>query len=131
MFIEIQNAKDKDLVYTYIINILKELKVDRRKRYDIIVKFPKRMPKGFGDAYGVCEGDQNESIINISNKQVFLEQMITLAHEIVHAKQFMDGAYPSEREAIRNEYHLFGKCFPFGGLHPDKNVVQYTFNLKN
>ena len=120
MFIEIKTTKHPDLISTYVINILKELNVDRRKRYDIIIKFPKRMPNGYGDSFGVCEGDKADSIIHISNKQSFFEQMITLAHELVHAKQFFEGRYPSEREAISSEYHLFGKCFPFHALKNGK-----------
>ena len=116
MFIEIKTNKHSDLVFDYVINVLKELNVDRRKAYDITINFPKRMPNGYGDSFGVCEGDNEDSMIYISGKQSFFEQMITLAHELLHAKQFMNGEYPSEREAIASEYHLFGKCFPFSEL---------------
>jgi hypothetical protein len=71
------------------------------------------MPKGFGDSLGLCEGDRKESLIDIAQKQTFYEQMITLAHEMVHAKQFMKGEYPSEMEAKSLEYDLFGRCYPW------------------
>ena len=39
------DIKDKNLVEIYIINVLKHLKIDRRKSTEIIVKFRKKMPK--------------------------------------------------------------------------------------
>ena len=30
----------------------------------------------------------------------------TLAHEMIHVKQFLNGEYPSEREAKRKEFDL-------------------------
>ena len=107
------DIKDKNLVEIYIINVLKHLKIDRRKSTEIVVKFRKKMPKGFGDSVGLCEGDKEECIVYISNKQTFYEQMITLAHELVHAKQFLKGEYPSEMEAKSQEYDLLGRCFPW------------------
>ena len=107
------DIKDKNLVEIYIVNVLKHLKIDRRKSTEIIVKFRKKMPKGFGDSVGLCEGDREECIVYISNKQNFFEQMLTLAHELVHAKQFLKGEYPSEMEAKSQEYDLLGRCFPW------------------
>ena len=33
----------------------------------------------------------------------------TLAHEMIHVEQFLDGRYPSEREAKRREFDLHKK----------------------
>lgn len=120
MFIEIKTKKNQEIISQYVVNVLKELNVDRRKRYDITIKFPGRMPNGYADSYGLCEGNKVDSVIYISSKQTFYEQMITLAHELVHAKQFIHGEYPSEREAVTSEYHLFGKCFPFAAMESEK-----------
>lgn len=104
---------NKDLVEIYIINVLKHLKIDRRKSSEIKINFRSKMPKGYGDSVGLCEGDTEDCIIYIAKKQTFYEQMITLAHELVHAKQFLKGEYPSEMEAKSQEYDLLGRCFPW------------------
>ena len=106
-------VKNKKLVEQYTENVIKKLQLHRRKHGLITIKFRKRMPNGFADSTGICEGDRDEAIINIAKKQTFYEQMLTLAHELVHAKQFMKGEYPSEREATKFEYELFGKCYPW------------------
>ena len=43
----------------------------------------------------------------------FFEQMQTVAHEMVHVKQFIRKQYPSEREAKKLEFELYAKCFPW------------------
>ena len=104
--------KNKAAVDQYISNLCKELKLFKRLEIDIIFK-----SKLEGDAQGLCiEGDPIEIEIarNSEGKPLtFFQQMLTLAHEMIHAKQFMRGEYPSEREAKDLEYHLFGKCFPW------------------
>jgi len=84
--------------------------VDRRKNISISFKFKNRLP---GQAHGLCTGDKDGCEIEISKNQVFYEQMLTLAHEVVHAKQFIKEEYPSEMEAKSREYDLFGRCFPW------------------
>ena len=114
MMVEIQgNPDNEELVEIYLISLTKKLGLSARKTGEIIVKFTKKMPNGFGDALGICEGDHTEAIIHIAKKQNYFEQMRTLAHEMVHAKQFMKGQYPSEREAVKMEFDLFGRCFPW------------------
>lgn len=104
--------KNKAAVDQYIDNLCKELKLFKRLEIDIMFK-----TKLEGDCQGLCtEGDPIE--IEIARTQYdeplsFFEQMCTLAHEMVHVKQFMRGEYPSEREAKDREYYLFGKCFPW------------------
>jgi len=105
--------KNKPLVEIYVAALIKKLKLHRRKHGTITIRFRKRMPKDFGDSVGACEGDKAYALIDIAQKQTFYEQMITLAHEMVHAKQFMRGEYPSEMEAKNNEYDLFGRCYPW------------------
>lgn len=80
---------------------------------------------------GYCVGDRNTIEIDIARhsygkNQTFRQLMVTLAHELVHAKQFLTGqlspslrnwkgepnklAYsrsPYEREAYRKEYWLY------------------------
>ena len=112
LFIE-GDIDKKDLIEIYVINVMKHLKIDRRKSVEVLIRFKKRMPKGCGECAGLCEGNEIEAIIDISKKYTFYEQMITLAHELVHAKQFFKGEYPSETEAKTREYGIFGRCFPW------------------
>jgi len=106
-------VKDRALVEEYTQNIIKRFRLDRRKHGTITIRFRKRMPKGYGCSVGACEGDRTDALIDIAQKQTFYEQMLTLAHELVHAKQFMRGEYPSEMEAKNAEYDLFGRCYPW------------------
>jgi hypothetical protein len=104
--------RHKPAVDQYVENLCKELKLFKNLEIDIIFK-----NKLEGDCHGLCvDGDIIEIEISrtYENKPLpWGEQMCTLAHEMVHAKQFMRGEYPSEREAKEREYHLFGKCFPW------------------
>ena len=105
--------RNKELVEIYAENLIRRLGLHRRKTGTIIINFRRQMPKGYGDSVGACEGDRKGADIDIAKKQTFYEQMITLAHEMVHAKQFMRGEYPSEMEAKTREYDLFGRCYPW------------------
>ena len=52
--------------------------------------------------------------IEISNKIKCVEELFkTVAHEMVHVKQFIRKQYPSEREAKKLEFELYAKCFPW------------------
>jgi|TARA_B110001454_G_C12577061_1_gene374427 Zn-dependent peptidase ImmA (M78 family) len=113
MFEIIGQVRNRDLVEQYTANIINKFRLDRRKHGMITIRFRKRMPKDYGDSLGSCEGDRKNALIDIAQKQTFYEQMLTLAHEMVHAKQFMRGEYPSEMEAKNSEYDLFGRCYPW------------------
>ena len=111
-FIEGRHAK-KDIVELYVINLLKKLKIHRFTAKCILIQFKTELDK---------------------RDQTFLQQMQALAHEMVHARQFLrgqlncDGAWkwkgrmadgyeyenqPWEKEAYRLERTLFLDCFPF------------------
>ena len=80
-------------------------------------------------AWGYCNGDTHDIDIDINRTISFEDQMQTLAHEMVHAKQFLrkelDGNLwkkrnydnveyddqPWEKEANRLEERLYKKCF--------------------
>ena len=81
------------------------------------------------DAWGYCHGNTQDIEIEINRTISFDDQMQTLAHEMVHAKQFLrnelDGSnwkkrnydhreyndQPWEKEATRLEEKLYSKCF--------------------
>ena len=130
-FIEGRHAK-KDIVELYVINLLKKLKIHRFTAKCILIQFKTELDNG---AQGLCSGDTTYANVMIAKRdQTFLQQMQALAHEMVHARQFLrgqlncDGAWkwkgrmadgyeyenqPWEKEAYRLERILFLDCFPF------------------
>ena len=126
-------VKNRDHIMPYIGSLMKELKIHRFKR-DLNVKFVRRLDDG---CVGECFYDDEDIHIKIAtNGTTFLQQMITLAHEMVHARQYLrkelgynnTGGWawkqrnaenyqymnqPWEKEAYRLEKDMFAKCFPF------------------
>lgn len=123
--------KNKATVHEYVQNIAKHLKISRFKK-PIVIEFVKNMP----EAAGYCS--YGEGIISIEiakNEFTFMEMMQTLAHEMVHAKQYLRGELdtsngifawkgrsaegykyknqPWEKEAYRKELRVFSRSFPF------------------
>ena len=129
--IEGRHAKP-EIVAEYVIRLMKALKIHRFTSKMVTVEFKTVLPNY---AQGLCEGDTDYATIQIGKSdQTFLEQMQALAHEMVHARQFLRGelsaegvwkwkgrnadnyAYtnqPWEKEAYRLERELFLDCFPF------------------
>jgi hypothetical protein len=130
-FIEGRHAKH-EIVEQYVINMMKSLNIHRFTSRIVSITFKGELDN---EAQGLCTGDATSAIISIATKDCsFLRQMQALAHEMVHAKQFLRGelsaegvwmwkgrnadnyAYtnqPWEKEAFRLERELFLDCFPF------------------
>lgn len=128
--------KNAVIVNHYIDNLMKELGLTRLRKPILTVKFVNKL-----DAWGYCDGEQGlfasieiaKKCCHTGRKLGFIEMMQTLAHEMVHARQFLrgeltnNGAWkwkgrnadgydyenqPWEKEAYRLEKELFMKCFP-------------------
>jgi len=125
-------VKNKKKVEEYIHALAKELGINRLYSKGIFVKFYTKLDHG---AQGLCWGDHKShaeiSIARTSNGDAFtLEEMMqTLAHEMVHAKQYLRRELcgysmawkgrkprnykyenaPWEKEAYRLEEELFKK----------------------
>ena len=130
-------VKNKELTWVYTAALMKALKIDRFKQRSVTITFK----NDIGGAEGLCEGDKDYADIQIAKKCPvtgrklgYIEMMKTLAHEMVHARQFLrgqltcDGGFawkgrkadgfeymnqPWEKEAYRLEDELFIKVFPF------------------
>ena len=97
--IEILNqVAEKRRVRQYIKDIAVDLKITRFYSKEIRVEFFKALKCGKEPVYGFADYDKytNEVIIEIArtyeNKKLSLEfKMKTLAHELVHAKQYLRG----------------------------------------
>jgi len=123
--------RHKDIVAEYVSRLCEELSMHRLERI-IFITFMSHLDNHH---QGLCVGEKDLVDISIGTKNVpFLLQMQALAHEMVHAKQFLreelsaEGSWkwkgrnannyayanqPWEREAYKLEKVLFMSCFPF------------------
>jgi len=78
-----------------------------KRQIDVDVIFKDKLE---GDAAGWCTGDTNEILIELDNTYTGKELYRNIAHEIVHAKQFLRGeeldAEKMEMEAMVGEREL-------------------------
>ena len=123
------SVKNKELTWVYTAALMKALKIDRFNQRFVTITFK----NDIGGAEGLCEGDK-EKCPATGRKLGYIEMMKTLAHEMVHARQFLRGQLtceggfawkgrkadgfeymnqPWEKEAYRLEDELFIKVFPF------------------
>ena len=137
MFLEIEGrVKNKAAVHEYVDRLIHKLELGRRYASELSIKFVTECDDG---VEGLCSGGPRWADIEIArscsgHKQKFFEMMITLAHEMIHVKQYMKGEMsddpnaiwhgrnhnqtpytkqPWEVEAHKNEHELFAKCFPW------------------
>ena len=129
IFILEGRVKNKEAVDVYVQNLLKHLKLHRRRSSELSIKFSTKLPQ---DVHGLASGGHRWGEIEIARtcqgeKLQFLEQMLSLAHEMIHIKQYMKGELstkhipekipyklqPWELEAHKMEHELFAKCFPW------------------
>ena len=78
------HIKHKADVYQYVWDICKDLKINRLNR-SITIAFKRNLEE---DAWGWAVGDTDECDIEINRSIPWQYQMVTLAHELVHAKQY-------------------------------------------
>ena len=137
MFLEIEGRiKNKAVVYEYVDRLINKLDLGRRYASELNIKFVTELDDGY---VGLCGGGPRWAEVEITRtcngqKQSFFEMMLTLAHEMIHVKQYMKGEIsddpkalwhgrnhektpytkqPWEIEAHKNEHELFAKCFPW------------------
>ena len=121
--------KDIPNVELYLDQLQEALNIHRLNSRFIEINFKKWVQEG--EAYGDCIGDKKWVTINVSKMQSFEDQMKTLAHEMVHAEQFLRGDLtdtfmykgrdfsecpyehqPWERKAHAREEKLYNKYYP-------------------
>lgn len=122
--------KQKQKVQLLCINVLSDLMPRLKRNVDVTVQFVTACEYQEG---GFCIGDKNEVYITVGKQSMdipytFDEIMITLCHELVHAKQCIKGElkdgciwkgvdmkhlpvskHPWEKEAYSLEKHLYEK----------------------
>tara|TARA_B110000003_G_C16522561_1_gene485652 strand:- start:648 stop:1016 length:369 start_codon:yes stop_codon:yes gene_type:complete len=92
------------LLENYIYTACEELKIKKKKKFEIEVLVFNKFPKETNHCLGYCYGDTSSITIEITKDQE--DFFLTLAHEMIHVKQFLEGRYPSEREADAGELKL-------------------------
>lgn len=127
--------KDKKKVYEYAHALCKELGINRMYSKCIFINFKTTLDN---DSQGLCWGDPKEGYVDMSiarksdgEKLSYESMMQTLAHEMVHAKQYLRGELngynhswkgkkprnykyenaPWEREAYKREEELYKRCY--------------------
>ena len=129
IFILEGRIKNKEAVDVYIQNLLKALNIHRRYASELTIKFVTKLPGGvLGLACGGPRwGEIEIARTSLGEKIPYFEQMITIAHEMVHIKQYMKGELSStvisnkipyknqywELEAQKKEHELFARAFPW------------------
>ena len=93
--------EDEQLIYNYVVEACRQLKIVDA---DIEVLLYNKFPKDYDYAIGYCYGDKESVTIELTKEDDDMYQ--TLAHEMVHCKQFLEGRYPSELEAKKLEFGL-------------------------
>ena len=130
-------VKNQYLVRFYVERLIEELGMKRLRKPTINIRFATHAE----GAFGLCDGAKGEfaeiliarKCPHTDRKLGFIEMMQTLAHEMVHARQFIRGELnnqggwawkgrkadgfdyenqPWEKEAFRLEKELFMKAFP-------------------
>ena len=137
-FFIVGRHKNNKVVDQYVSNMLVNLKLHRLKSRSVVIQFQTTLE---GECMGMCFGDKKVAEVFIARQSngdrlSFLEQMHTLAHELVHVKQYIRGELsytssgefqwkkrsaggykyenqPWEKEAIGIADKLFVECFPF------------------
>ena len=97
----------KRRIHTYVRSILTYLMPRLRRDIDIQINVTKECEDG---AYGLCLGERDEVEIHLSREsqgvKIPLEEMMqTLAHELVHAKQFIKGDLSPMMRNYKNIYY--------------------------
>lgn len=126
----------KPRVVQYIRNLTEELGIHRMWSKEIFIRFRTNLD---GNSEGLCWGDKKDGYVEIeiarrlSNRSLPMYRVMhTLAHEMVHAKQYLRGELdgytnswkgrkprnykyenaPWEKEAYKLEAELYKKCWP-------------------
>ena len=131
MRVRYKNTRRLPIVQMFVNNALEYLNIFDLEHTDLNIRFVDKLDGGY--SHGHASGDVGEVDITIATNFPFLMQLRTLAHELIHARQFFAGELspdltvwkekdyskakyeeqPWEIEAHKYEDQLFMASFPW------------------
>ena len=100
----------KNYIYDYVETALEVLNLTPEwtsEEYKLVITVFEKFPKDYSYAYGLCYEGKKAIKIDISREEVSFDFLLqTLAHELIHAKQYIENRRPAEPEAEKGELFL-------------------------
>jgi len=103
MRVRFKNTKKLHLVQMFVNNALEYMNIHDLEHTDLNIRFVHMLDGGY--SHGHCTGDIGEVDITIATNFPFLMQLRTLAHELIHARQFWAGELSSDLCAYKGMDH--------------------------
>jgi len=103
MRVRFKNTKKLHLVQMFVNNALEYMNIHDLEHTDLNIRFVSMLDGGY--SHGHCIGDIGEVDITIATNFPFLMQLRTLAHELIHARQFWAGELSSDLCAYKGVDH--------------------------
>ena len=100
MRVRFKNTKKLHLVQMFVNNALEYMNIHDLEHTDLNIRFVRQLDNGY--SHGHATGDIGEVDITIATNFPFLMQLRTLAHELIHARQFFSGQLSSDLTAWKD-----------------------------
>ncbi len=103
MRVRFKNTKKLHLVQLFVNNALEYMNIADLEHTDLNIRFVPMLDGGH--SHGHCIGDIGEVDITVATNFPFLMQLRTIAHELIHARQFWAGELSSDLCAYKGVDH--------------------------
>ena len=94
MRVRFKNTKKLHVVQMFVNNALEYMNIHDLEHTDLNIRFVRQLDNGY--SHGHATGDIGQVDITIATNFPFLMQLRTLAHELIHARQFFAGQLSSD-----------------------------------
>lgn len=101
MRVRFKNTKKLHVVQMFVNNALEYMNIHDLEHTDLNIRFVRQLDNGY--SHGHCTGDIGEVDITVATNFPFLMQLRTLAHELIHARQFFAGQLSSDLTAWKDK----------------------------
>ena len=101
MRVRFKNTKKLHVVQMFVNNALEYMNIHDLEHTDLNIRFVRQLDNGYSHGYAI--GDIGEVDITIATNFPFLMQLRTLAHELIHARQFFAGQLSSDLTAWKDK----------------------------
>ncbi len=100
MRVRYKNTRRLPIVQMFVNNALEYMNIHDLEHTDLNIRFVRQLDNGY--SHGHATGDIGEVDITIATNFPFLMQLRTLAHELIHARQFFSGQLSSDLTAWKD-----------------------------